>query len=83
MPACRIEVEVLQVVLLVGDDQVHVAATAKAVLGDREERVGVRRQVDAHHAAAQRDHRVDQARALMAEPVVIVAPAGRGEQHVE
>ena len=42
----RLEVEVLQLGLLVDDDQVHVVAAAEAVVGHREEAVGVRRQVD-------------------------------------
>ena len=65
------------------DDQVDVVAAAQAVVGDREQAVGVRREVDADDLAAQRDHRVDQARALVAEAVVVVAPAGGGEQDVE
>ena len=39
----------LQVLLLVGDDHVDVVLAAQAVIGDRQERVGVGRQVDADH----------------------------------
>ena len=39
--ARRIEVEVLQMPLLVGDDQVDVVAAREAVLGDGEQGVGV------------------------------------------
>ena len=78
-----VEGEVLQVRLLVDHDQVDVVGAAQAVVHDRQRRVGVRRQPDPHHARRQRQHRVDQARALVREPVVVVAPARRGEQHVQ
>ena len=45
--ARRVDVEALQLRLLVDDDEVDVVAAAQAVVGDREQAVGVRRQVDA------------------------------------
>ena len=44
--------EVLQLRLLVDDDEVDVRARAQAVVGDRQQRVGVRRQVDPGHRTA-------------------------------
>ena len=79
----RLEVEVLELRLLVDHDEVHVVVAAEAVVGHREQAVGVRRQVDAGHLALLGAHGVDQARALVAEAVVVVAPAGRGQQDVE
>ncbi len=81
--ACRLHVEVLQVLLLVDDYEVGVVAALQAVVGDREQGVGVGRQVDARHPALEGDHRVDQPGPLVAEAVVVVAPAGGGEQQVE
>ena len=58
----RLHVQVLQVHLLVGDDDVHVVDAAQAVVGDREQAVGVGRQIDPHHARTLvRDH-VEEAR---------------------
>ena len=76
-------VEPLELRLLVDDDEVHVVARPQAVIGDREQRVRVRRKIDARDRAALRQHHVDEPGPLMAEAVVIVAPAGRREQHVE
>ena len=79
----RLHVEPLQLRLLVDDDQVDVVAAAEAMVGHREQAVGVRRQIDARHRASLREHGVDQARALVAEAVVVVAPAGRRQQDVQ
>ena len=78
-----LEREVLQVRLLVDDDQVDVVLAAQAVVHDRQRRVGVRRQPHPDDPRRERQHRVDQPRALVREAVVVVAPARRGEQHVQ
>ena len=75
--------EPLQLRLLVDDDQVHVVAAAQAVIGDGEQAVRVRGQVHARHLSLFRDQRVDEPRPLVGEAVVVVAPARRGEQHVQ
>jgi hypothetical protein len=77
------EVEPLQLGLLVDDDEVDVVATAQAVVGDREQAVRIGRQVDARDAALLRRDRVHEARALMREAVVVVAPARRRQEIVE
>ena len=74
----RVHVEPLQLRLLVYDDQVDVVAAAQAMVGHREEAVGVGRQVDARDGASFREHDVDQARPLVREAVVVVTPGGRG-----
>ena len=58
--------QALQLRLLVDDDQVDVGAGAQAVVGDREQAVGVRRQVDPADVAALGEHDLDQARTLVA-----------------
>src|SRR5450759_789440 len=75
--------EPLELRLLVYHHQVDVVAAAEAVVSDGEERVGVGREVDARDAAALRHHYVNQSGSLMAETVVIVAPARGREQDVE
>ena len=52
----------LQVLLLVGDDDVDVVGAAQAVIGDRQQRVGVGRQVDAHDRRALVGDEIDEAR---------------------
>src|SRR5207253_11499304 len=76
----RLDVEPLELRLLVDDDQVHVVAAAETVVGDGEEAIGIGRQVDARDGSLLREHRVDQARPLMAEAVVVVPPARRGQE---
>ena len=79
----RLHVEALELRLLVDHDEVHVVAAAQAVVGDRQQAVGVGRQVDAGHAPPLGQDHVDQPGALMAEPVVVVAPASGGQQDIE
>ena len=79
----RVHVEPLRRRLLAGDDDVDVVAAAQAVVGDREQRVRVGRQVDADDFRLLVDHVVDEAGILMAEAVVILSPDVRREQVVE
>ena len=52
--------------LLAGHDQVDVVAAAQAVVGDREQRVGVGRQIDAHHVGLLVQQVIDEAGVLVA-----------------
>ncbi len=83
MPAGRIQREPLQLWLFVDHDEVHIIARAKTMIGDGEQGVRIGREVDPGDRSALREHHVDQARSLVTEPVVIVAPARRREQDVE
>ena len=83
MFVCLFEGQVLGVLLLVDHQDVDVVAAAETVVGHREQGVGIRWQPDAHHTGGQWDDGIDQAGSLMAETVVVVTPAGTGEQHVE
>ena len=58
----RVHVQVLQMDLLVGDDHVDVVLAAQAVVGDREQAVHVRRQIDARDVGALVHHHVEEAR---------------------
>ena len=69
--------------LLAGHDDVHVVAAAQAVVGHRQERVRVGRQVDPDHVGLLVHHVVDEARVLVAEAVVVLAPDERAQDVVE
>ena len=68
---------------LVGDDQVDVVGAAQAVVHRADQRVGVRRQVDAHELRLEVEDAVDEARILVREAVVLLAPERRGLQVVQ
>ena len=60
--------------LLAGDDDVDVVPAAQAVIGDRQQAVGVRRQVDADDLGLLVGNVVDEPRVLMAKAVVVLPP---------
>ena len=78
-----VHVEPLQRRLLAGDDHVDVLPAAQAVVGHRQQRVGVRRQVDPDDVGLLVHHVVDEARVLVGEAVVVLPPDVRGEQVVQ
>ena len=78
-----LHVQPVRIGLLARHDHVHVVAAAQAVVGDGQQRVGVRRQVDPDHLGLLVHHVVDEARVLVAEAVVVLPPHVRGEQVVE
>ena len=69
--------------LLAGDDHVHIISASQAVVGHREQRVGVRRQIDADDLRLLVHDVVDEARILVAKAVVILPPDVRAEQVIE
>ena len=69
--------------VLAGDDHVDVVAAAQAVVGDRQQAVGVRRQVDPHDVGLLVDDVVEEAGVLVGEAVVVLLPDVRGEQVVQ
>ena len=79
----RVHVQPLGLGLLARDDDVDVVAAAQAVVRDREQRVGVGREVHPDDIGLLVDHVVDEARVLVAEAVVVLAPHVGGEQVVE
>jgi len=78
-----VHVEPLPLGLLAGDDDVDEVAAAQAVVGHRQQAVGVGRQVDAHHVRLLVGDVVDEAGVLVRQAVVVLAPDVRGEQVVE
>ena len=60
--------------LLAGHDDVDVVAAAQAVVGDRQQAVGVRREVDADDLRLLVHDVVDEAWVLMREAVVVLPP---------
>nr|WP_281412215.1 hypothetical protein [Miltoncostaea marina] len=78
-----VDVEVLQLGLLARHHDVDVLAAAQAVIDHRQQRVGVRRQVDTDDLGLLVDDVVDEPGVLMGEAVVILAPHVRGQQVVE
>ena len=75
--------EVVQRRLLPRDDHVHVVPAAQAVVGDGQERVRVRREVDADDLGLLVHDVVDEAGILVREAVVVLSPDVRAEQVVE
>ena len=79
----RRHVQPLRRRMLAGDDHVHVVARAQAMIGDREQRVGVGRQIHAHDVRLLVDDVIDESRVLMAEPIVVLPPHVRGQEIVQ
>ena len=79
----RVDVEPLPLRLLAGDDQVDVVAAAQAVIGDRQQAVGVGRQIDARDVGLLVGDVIDEARVLVGEAVVVLPPDMGGEQVVQ
>ena len=69
--------------LLAGDDDVHVVTAAQTVVGDGQQGVGVRRQVDADDLGLLVHDVVDEPGVLVGEAVVVLSPHVAGEQVVE
>ena len=69
--------------LLARDDDVHIITAAQTVIGDRQQRVGIRRQIDAHDIRFLVHHVIDEAGVLVTEPVVILPPDVGGQQIIE
>ena len=74
---------VLEMLLFVRNDDVDVVGALKAVIRDAQERVGVRRQIDAADVWTLVHHQIEEARVLVREAVVVLAPDRRGNQQVE
>ena len=75
--------QVLQVLLLVGHDDVDVVGRAQAVVGHGEETVAVGREVDADYLGWLVGDDVEEAGVLVREAVVVLTPDDGGEEDVE
>ena len=78
-----VHVQPLRRGLFAGDDDIDVVAAAQAMVGDGEQGVGVRRQIDADDLGLLVHHVVNEAGVLVAEAVVVLPPHVRGEQVVQ
>jgi hypothetical protein len=74
VPDSLLDVEPLRGRLLARDDHVHMVVAAQTVIRDREQAVGVRRQVDANDVGLLVHDMVDEPRILVGEAVMILAP---------
>ena len=79
----RIHGEPLRRRVLAGHHDVDVMAAAQTVVHDRQQAVGVRRQIDAHHLRLLVDDEIEKTRILVREAIVILAPDVRGQQVVQ
>ena len=77
-----IEREPLELGLLSAGDDVDVIAAAQAVIDNVEQAIGIGRIVNAGDFAAALQRVVHEARGLVAETVVIVAPRVAGEEDI-
>ena len=77
-----VHVQILQVVLLVRYDDVHVVAAAYAVVGYAQQAVRVWWEVDAHDFGRFVGYDVQEAGVLVREAVVVLAPDGGCEEDV-
>ena len=64
-------------------DDVDVVAAAQAMIQDREQAVGIRRQIDAHDLGLFVHDVIDETGVLMREAVVILPPDMRGQQIIQ
>ena len=69
--------------LLAGDNDVDVVAAAQAVIGHRQQAIGIRRQIDADDLRLLVDDMVNEPRILMAKTIVILTPDVGAEEVVE
>src|SRR5215831_15137831 len=69
--------------LLSRDDEIYVVAAAETVVGNAEEAVGVRRQVDADDLGLFVNNMIDEPWVLVTEAVMVLPPDMRTEQVVE
>ena len=82
MTAC-VHVQVRQVRLLVGDDDVDVVFAAQAVIRDAQQTVGIGRQIDPRDIGALVADNIQKAGILMREAVVILPPHQRRDQQIQ
>src|SRR5207248_8942565 len=69
--------------LFAGDDDVDVVAAAQAMVGDAQERIRIRRQIDPDDFGFFVHHVVNEAGILVAEAVVVLTPDMRAEEIIQ
>lgn len=78
-----LHVEVLQVVLLIGNDNVDVVFAFETMVHDREKAVTVGREVDTDDLGGLVCDDVEETRVLVSETVVVLTPDGGSKENVE
>src|SRR5215469_2816842 len=78
-----IHAQVLQVLLFIADDYVDVVLAPQAVVGNRQQRVDVRRQVNSHDFGALVKNHVQEAGVLMRKTIVVLPPHRGRNQDVQ
>src|SRR5262245_45658079 len=78
-----IHIHVLQVLLLVADDDVDVVLAPQAVVGNRQQRIDVGRQVNSHNSGALVEGDVQKTRILVGKTVVVLPPDGGRDQDIQ
>src|ERR1700756_424490 len=71
-----VHTQILQMLLLVADDYVHVVLAAEAMIGNRQQAVDIGGKVNACDISALVDDHIQKSGILMSETVVILAPHG-------
>src|SRR5205085_802016 len=79
----RIHVQPLWRRLFARHDNVDVVTAAQTMVSDGQERIGIRRQIDANDLSFLVHDVVDESGVLMAEPVVVLTPDMRGQQIIQ
>ena len=83
VPDGRVEIQILQMELFVGDDDVHVVDASQAVIGHAQQTVRVGREIDAGDDRALVRDDIEEAGILMRKAVVILPPHGRRHQQIQ
>lgn len=78
-----IHVKVLQVVLLIGNDNVDVILAVETMVHDREKTVTVGREVDTDNLGGLVGDDVEETRVLVSETVVVLTPDGGSKENVK
>jgi hypothetical protein len=75
--------EVLQMLLLIGNNNVDIVDRAKTVVHDREQTVSIRRKVDADNLGTLVGNDIKEARILVSETIVVLTPDNGSQENVE
>src|SRR4051812_44327499 len=79
----RVHIQILQVLLFVADDHVHIVLTSQAVIGNRQQAVHVGWQIDARDIRTFIYDNVEKSRILVGKAIMVLAPDRRGNQQVQ
>ena len=78
-----IHVQPLEFRLFAADNHIDVIAAAQAMIGYRQQSVGIRREINTDHLRLLVDNVVNETRILMAESIVILPPDQRTKQVIQ